>query len=358
MPGVPLSISYPVLGEPIAIALGKLITAIQTIQTDLEAKVTSPEFSWIGDLSAGGHALTALSQVQLDNIASSLGLPTGTFFFEGGEAWVQTGSGKVQLTSGGTLNASALGGIVGDYGGGNPARVTYTDASGLYTFTDDTGDWSDIEVQGVKMRNTGNWTTLRASNASTTAINWFLAEPPASGVAVVRASSGGVIGCTGALATVSEDLPMSGSVVFSGSGKVKHGSRNQIFCPALPVVANGAETTQFGFSLANAADVKFVRFFLNGFDTTQRVTSFTFTAQAGFPFKVGDVLAIKRYHRDTGAPTVVATHTVVGADSTSVTIAGTYTFLTTDLVAAVVTTAASSSATRLWSQVLAQFDSV
>lgn len=222
MPGNVLPIVYPTIGEPINTALAKLIAAIQILQNDVEPKVLGSELQWLQDFSAGGFALTALSKLQLDTLANQVGLATGTLYFSDGELFAQTGSGAVQITLNGGINAAAIGGIVGDYGGSNPARVTYTDATDTYSFTGDTSDWSDLEVAAVKLRNTNNWTTLSSNAAGAQA--WTFGTANAANVALVRQSAAGVLDSA---STVTANTPMSGSVVFSGAGKIQHGSRSR-----------------------------------------------------------------------------------------------------------------------------------
>lgn len=228
MPGTPLTLDYPVIGEPIATALGKLIAILQALQADIEPKILPSEFSWTSDLSAQGHALSSLSKIQLDEIASAAGLPTGTLYIDDGDLWVQTSSGSVRITLAGQINASGLGGISGDFGGSNPARVTYTDLTDTYAFTADTNDWSAIECQEVKLRNNGNWTTLRADPAQSTAQSHLFGAPNGSGIALLRQTSGGIIQSTG---TIDQPLTMSESITFTGSGKIKHGTRIKRILP-------------------------------------------------------------------------------------------------------------------------------
>jgi len=221
MPGTPLNLNYPVVGDTTSVAVAKLVAILQAFQADIEPKILPSEFSWTSDLSAQGHALSSLSKVQLDNLASAVGLPTGTLYMQSGDLFVQTSNGAVRLTLNGQINASGLGGISGDFGGTNPARVTYTDLTDTYSFTGDTNDYSDLECQLVKLRNNGNWTTLKADPAQNTAQTWQLGAPNASGLAVLRQTNAGLVQSSG---TVDQDLPMSGSISFSGSGKIKHGN--------------------------------------------------------------------------------------------------------------------------------------
>lgn len=239
MPGTVLNISYPQFGEPISTALTKLITALQTIQGDVEASVLGSEIQWLADFSASGHGLVDLSKVQLDDIASSVGLETGTIFFQNGELCVQTPSGPIQLTLNGVINAAGFGGITGDYGGSNPARVTYTDATDVYTFTADTNDWSDLEINDLKLRNNGNWATLGADPAVATPQAWGLGTANTSGVALVRQNASGILSTAG---TVTTSFTTSGSITFSGAGQMKHGSKGRTVV-AIPagVLTNGTE---------------------------------------------------------------------------------------------------------------------
>jgi hypothetical protein len=53
----------------------------------------------------------------------------GRFAYANGEMWVVNSTGAIQVTSGSGLNAAAIGGIAGDYGGANPASVRFVDAA-------------------------------------------------------------------------------------------------------------------------------------------------------------------------------------------------------------------------------------
>lgn len=220
MPGQPLAITYPVLGDPIAAALNQLVASIQTIQADLEPKIIPSEFDWITNISAQGHALTNLSKLHLEAQSSTSGHATGDQFFFGGNFYVQTSGGLVQMTSGGVLNAAGLGGIVGDYGGSNPARVTYVDASSWYVFTDDTNDWSSIQVDDVLLRSTGAFVTLGTQAVGTA--TWNFGANPASGTAFVTMDSSGNIGATD---SITHAITTSGKVTLTGAADLAHPDR-------------------------------------------------------------------------------------------------------------------------------------
>lgn len=234
MPGQLLDITYPAIGDPIASALGDLIAALQTMQADLEPKIIPSEFDWNIDISAQGHALTHVSKVQLENQATTAGHATGDIFFSAGNFYIQTSSGLVQITSGGTINAAGLGGIVGDYGGSNPARVTYVDASGWYVFTDDTNDWSSIQVDDVLLRSTGAFVTLgtQAIGSAT----WNFGANPGAGTTFVTMDSAGNIGATD---SITHDITTSGKVTLTGSSDLAYPDRTCV----VPAVMH---TNEFG----------------------------------------------------------------------------------------------------------------
>ena len=240
MPGNPLNLVYPTVGEATSTAVAKLIAMFQVLQADIEAKILPSEFSWTSDLTAQGHSLSNLSKIQLDNLASAAGLPTGTVYMQSGDIFVQTASGAVRLTLNGQINASGLGGISGDFGGSNPARVTYTDLTDTYAFTADTNDYSEIECQDIKLRNNGNWTTLKADPAQNVAQTWQLGAPNASGLALLRQTNAGIVQSTG---TITEPITMSDSITFSGAGKIKHGNFSKPMQPRL-LAAGAGDTWQ------------------------------------------------------------------------------------------------------------------
>ncbi len=317
MPGQPLDIVYPVLGDPIATALGKILAALQTIQADLEPLVVPSEFDWISDLSAGGHALTSLSRVGLENQASTSGRATGDFFAFNGNFYGQTSGGLVQFTSGGVINAAGIGGIVGDYGGANPARVTYVDASGEYVFTDDTNDWSTLQVDDIKLRASGTFVTLGAQAVASPA-SWLFGATPASGVTFVTVDNSGNVGAVG---TIDQAITTSANITLTGSADIKTPDRVRV----LPAVVHNNEVGNCGNDLVAAAGVVVnvaparFRMQLPGFLVGERFKSVT----ARFIKTSGGTASIEVYKSTTGAvtPALVSgtgSTTAVGATSASV----------------------------------------
>lgn len=111
-----------------------------------------------GDLSFGGHGATALGKVALSTIAP---LTTGarTFFVSSAdnELYFRSSAGtNIKVTSGGTLNLSLVGGILGDYAAAG-AEVAYDAANERYTFKQHgvTKPWARLASGPVRIHEHG-----------------------------------------------------------------------------------------------------------------------------------------------------------------------------------------------------------
>ncbi len=99
-----------------------------------------------------------LANAQYLQMYAQAGAPAGAPFgrlasYAGNLYYVDSG-GAVQITDGGTLNASALAGITGDYGvAGNPARLNFVDATETYTFWDNMSltQYATIAAKGLTL---------------------------------------------------------------------------------------------------------------------------------------------------------------------------------------------------------------
>lgn len=141
--------------------------------------------------------------------------PVGSIQFYLGDFYLVTSSGAVQLTSGGTINASAVAGITGDYGGINPAQWRYVTADETYYGYKNyaLGQWA--YVQGREFKLTG-----AATGSATLSLAWtpgasytitFPAAPPASTSVVQMSSSGGITASNTVPALTSTDFRFTGA---------------------------------------------------------------------------------------------------------------------------------------------------
>lgn len=193
MPGQPLDIEYPTSADTPLQAVDKLSAGMLLIQTDLEGSIVPADIDWSSDLSARGYALTNLGLATLAARDSSTADP-GSWFYYAGEHYLATGDGAIQITDNGALNASALGGITGDFGGANPARVEYENGTGEYRFTEDPGVYADLRCDDLILVGSGSGSVrLSCKSDVTTATNFTIATPPASGTAFLTVNSAGDI---------------------------------------------------------------------------------------------------------------------------------------------------------------------
>lgn len=193
MPGSPLAIQYPVTGDSTKDVLTKFSDNFQVLETDLEAKVTQADIEIGGALEMHDHPLTEVgSLLMTDNIGASS--VAGTLMYATGKWYVADAVGAIQLTDGsGGISASGVGGIGGDYGGTEPALVSYSAIDSTYSFTTDPGVYADVNMLSVTFPTAGGSLTLVPDAALTGAKTITISAPPASGTGMLTLTSAGVM---------------------------------------------------------------------------------------------------------------------------------------------------------------------
>lgn len=166
-----------------ATVVSKTAVALAAIEDRLELKVTPASLNMNAALPMGGNQLTGVGALTLVDTAN----PTaaGSVYYHGGEFYAIDATGTIQLTLNGNLNVGATGTIVGDYGGANPARVTYDDASGEYRFTEETNIWADLVADDVVLKSAAGSVRLGVTNDITTARLFLFKELPTAGVSML-----------------------------------------------------------------------------------------------------------------------------------------------------------------------------
>lgn len=186
--GNPIVLDLPSLSDTMANAVSKTATALSTLATGLTPKVTPTQLDINTAVSMAGNALTNVGSVQLAE--GNTPTAVGSMYFLNGELFVVDATSAIQVTSNGVLNVAGSVGIVGDYGGTNPARVTYVDTSGQYQFTQDTSIWADVVCRDVILEGTlgnvsigvdaslagGKTINVKSLNASNTALLCYKAS--------------------------------------------------------------------------------------------------------------------------------------------------------------------------------------
>lgn len=180
MPGVNLNLDLPSLSDSLATIVSKTAAALSAIQNDLTPKVTAGEININAALPFNGNAATGLGSVQL--VSGNTPTAAGSVYYLNGEFYAIDATGVIQLTLNGAINASGIGGIVGDYGGVNPARVTYVSASHQYQFTSSPGVWATIVAGNFILEGANGTVQLGVDNAITIAQQVNYKSFPTSGV--------------------------------------------------------------------------------------------------------------------------------------------------------------------------------
>lgn len=181
------------------------------------------------DLTIAGYRLTNVDGVSMVNRGALLSSGACEFFAYGGNAYFRSAGGlNVQITNGGALNMTTVGGIAGDYTSVS-AEVAYSDAADSYTFKQQVGTGvrqyarmgsADVRLYEYKAHPTAGPPTNFVGLASPTglAASYTLTMPAALPAATrpVQVSAAGVVTAGGSIALGSGE-----SITLTGSGRFK-----------------------------------------------------------------------------------------------------------------------------------------
>lgn len=184
MAGQTITLQTPLTtADTAASVVSKINTDLSAIQVELARKVTPDDMLVTTDLSMVGHYITEAGGVILEDTGLSPST-LGTVYYSGGDLWVVTSGGAVQITDSGAINVASAGGITGDYPGASGASVDYTHSTLTYAFMDSPTAWSNLKGLGYYILNAGlTATTKLATNASTTGI-WYFCNLPVTAAGV------------------------------------------------------------------------------------------------------------------------------------------------------------------------------
>lgn len=206
----------------------------------------------------------------------------------GGELFFVDGAGRtVQITVGGAINAAAVGGITGDYGGAFPASVVAANQAGnFYSFSTAAGTFSFLKCLGLIMtNNSGNTAQLSApSSLSNHTATWF-SSLPGAGTKMVTITSAGVLNHGAAVDAFS--LNANNDITLSGTGKLKHGNYEYkqslsgaqtnaaLFTNAVWVLANSTDTIRADLANGLVVGARIVNVRCRNFKDAVGTTTFT-----------------------------------------------------------------------------------
>lgn len=240
MIGTDLNLSLPTLADTYSIAIGKVATALQSIEDSIADRATPTGLNLTANLSLVGNHLTNVGGLIL--ASGNIPVVAGSVYYNGTNFYVRDATGIIQLTAAGAINVAGVGGISGDYGGSNPATASYDEASGEFRFKEESTLYADVRVDDVILMEPGaspvDSVRLTAQAMTTSYTVTFPAAVPAV-QSLVQMSPAGAITTGGA--TVDHDITLAANRNFtvSGSGKYKHGTKELYF----PVLASLAKTT-------------------------------------------------------------------------------------------------------------------
>lgn len=247
--GDPINQPIPAVGTPGATYATQLVAFNQEVKARLEAQV--PLSSLLpGTFDLDNNPVINAQYVELyeQDAAPS---PVGSVYNYQGNLWYVSAAGAAQITSGNSLNAASLGGIDGDYGGGNPASLRFVDADETYYFYDAyaTGQWGHVDGRSFNIHGGATETDrVRLSWAGSTSYTLTLpSDPPAAnGTLLQMDTSGTVTASSTGLDSIT--LATNESFTVSGTGDYKHGEVSvtvPVIYPDL-VQASGAPVTSNG----------------------------------------------------------------------------------------------------------------
>lgn len=159
------------------------------------------------DLSFANFGITDLTKLVFTSIGSPF-IGSNIISVVNGELFFNDGAGnQIQITAGGGLNASSIGGIGGDYVG-STASVFYTSAITTFSFTSAPGVPATINCGDIKITSADGTNTVTITNPNTgSSYTIRLADALPSGNALVGISP------TGALSNI---IPDAASLTLSG----------------------------------------------------------------------------------------------------------------------------------------------
>lgn len=190
MIGTYLNLDLPLLSDTMSTMVAKTATALGQLRDSIADKASPAGLTIVSDLSFGGNRATNLGGA----VFTSGNNPTaaGSMYYSGGEFYLVDATGVIQVTSLGQLKASSFGGIGGDYGGSNPALVSYNTAAGEYRFYVNPGTpvWAGIATKYVLLEGTNGTVKVGVDNAITGNKTANFKSLPASGVSVLVYDAG------------------------------------------------------------------------------------------------------------------------------------------------------------------------
>lgn len=225
--GDPISQPIPVVSTPGTGYATQIYNFLQEVKARLEGQI--PLSSLLpGTFDMDNNPLITAEYLGLYDQVNNTSQPVGSLFMYQGNLWYMSDTGAAQVTSGSSINASAIAGIGGDYGGVNPALVEFIDADNIYNFWDDAGGavWARLAARSIDIYG-GASSTNRVRVTWAGGSDWTLtlpdAPPATNGTLLQINTSGEVDASSSGLAAIS--LAANQDISVSGTGGYNHGDQ-------------------------------------------------------------------------------------------------------------------------------------
>lgn len=253
--GDPFTTSVPTVGSAGPAFATDINAILAEIIARLSVKVPLTSINISTNLDISGSSILNVSGLTFQNLSTApAGPPVNRLATFNGDLYYVSPSGTIQLTIGGLLNAAAIGGITGDYGGANPAQFRFVDADQRYNAFDDfgTNTWGFVRARGFDIA-AGATSALFARLLFAGAASKTYTLPPA--------------------AATSGDRPLY--MDSSGNITVGHGTKVYGFGAAGSVVEGGNFTFASGRQINLGAGVTSISKALDGMQEGYRFTTVT-----------------------------------------------------------------------------------
>lgn len=179
--GDTISTVVPEIDDQQPDGMQRILDLLNEYKTRLTSKVKLSSLDAADQaLDLNGQELTNAEYLGLAAMTSApVATPNGRIARYGGNMYWCDVYGAVQVTSGAGLNAAAIGGIVGDYGGVNPAKVAFVDADETYIFWDNqsASQYAKTRSRGLDLVDEATGRMARLAAPATIAATYDLTVP-------------------------------------------------------------------------------------------------------------------------------------------------------------------------------------
>ena len=147
-------------------------------------------------LFMNNNQLSEIASLALESLTAKPTTANVIYDYDGDLYFNDKSANQIRLTEGGTINVAAVGTITGDYGGANPANVSFSALTQTYLFTQSSGVTGDIACGPVSIyQNTSGsyYAKIKQNAAQAGNLEWTLPVSYPASKLPLKTSSAGVM---------------------------------------------------------------------------------------------------------------------------------------------------------------------